>query len=114
MSSARKDVAVWLCLALLPRACLVLGFGVDRRPVGRGAATRGPVVVPVCVICRECCERTVSRFINRVLFSGTHVERWVYVGGRLAAGGFLDCVRDSRWVESVRCASSTAPLVDSR
>ena len=89
MSSARKDVAVWLCLALLPRACLVLGFGVDRRPVGRGAATRGPVVDPVCVICRECCERTVSRFINRVLFSGTQFERGVCVGGRDGRPGVL-------------------------
>ena len=72
--------------AQVPRTAashLVGGVGVGRQPVCQVGLTGGVSVVgPVCVICRECCERTVSRFINRVLFSGTqNRESEVCVGG---------------------------------
>ena len=64
-----------LCFALQPCArCLVFGWCRIDSPLV-GASDLRSCVDPVCVICRECCMRTVNRFINRVLFSGTHVER---------------------------------------
>ena len=62
-----------------PHRCHALGVWCSFGVGSTARKSEGPdlrsCVDPGLVICRECCERTVSRFINRVLFSGTQFER---------------------------------------